>query len=154
VAGLVPPNWGRLILVNSILTAMLAHAMAAGILHAGVIEAIDKRRRAFLWTGEETCHGGNCKVARTDFCTPKNLGGLGILSIQSQNSALLTKFLTKLYFDTSAPWVDWFRRRYGWNGSKDLGDTHHLDTHVWKDIAAGLKAFRSITKVSHLDSLS
>ncbi|KAK1685871.1 hypothetical protein QYE76_046719 [Lolium multiflorum] len=57
------PIGGRLILVNSVLTAMLAHAMSAGLLPAGVIEAIDKRRRAFLWTGEETCNGGSCKVA-------------------------------------------------------------------------------------------
>ncbi|XP_071685447.1 uncharacterized protein [Lolium perenne] len=80
--------------------------MAAGLLPAGVIEAIDKRCRAFLWTGEETCHGGKCKVA----------------------------------------WKD-FRRRYGWNGTRDLGDYHYLDTPVWKDIAVGLSTFRAITKV-------
>jgi hypothetical protein len=122
--------------------------MAVGLLLAGVVEAIDKRHRAFLWTGEETCHGGKCKVAWTDVCVPKNLGGLGILSIQSQNSTHLTKFLTKLHSDTSAPWADWFRRHYGWNDSRDLWDTHHHDTHVRKDIAAGLVVFRSITKVS------
>jgi hypothetical protein len=42
------PIGGRLILVNSVLTALLAHAMAAGLLPAGVLEAIDKRRRAFF----------------------------------------------------------------------------------------------------------
>jgi hypothetical protein len=57
------PIGGRLILVNSILTAMLAHAMGADILPADVVEAIDKRPRAFLWTGDETCNGGKCKVA-------------------------------------------------------------------------------------------
>jgi hypothetical protein len=45
-------------LVNSVLTAMLAHAMGIGLLPAGVIEAIDKRRWAFLWTREESCNGG------------------------------------------------------------------------------------------------
>jgi hypothetical protein len=94
-----------MVLVNSVLTAMLAHAMAAGLLPAGVIEAIDKRCRAFLWTGEETCHGGNCKVAWKDVCVPKDRGGLGVLSIHSQNSALLTKFLTKLHSDNTAPWA-------------------------------------------------
>nr|XP_051229881.1 vegetative cell wall protein gp1-like [Lolium perenne] len=55
---------GWLILVNFVLTAMLSHAMAAVLLPAPVIEAIDKRRRAFLSTGEETCNGEktpNCK---------------------------------------------------------------------------------------------
>nr|XP_051208403.1 uncharacterized protein LOC127325637 [Lolium perenne] len=91
---------------------------------------------------------GTAKLPGKMSAPQKKLGGLGILSIQSQNSALLTKFLTKIHSDTSAPWAVWFRRRYGWNGSRDLGDTHRLDTHVWKDIVAGLKVFRSVTKVS------
>jgi hypothetical protein len=76
---------------------MIAHAMAAGLLPAGVIEAIDKRRRAFFWAGEESCNGGQCKVAWGDVCTPKNKGGLIILSIPAQNPALLSKFLIKLH---------------------------------------------------------
>jgi hypothetical protein len=142
------PIGGRLLLVNSVLTAMIAHAMSAGLLPAGVIEAIDKRRRAFLWTGEETCNGGQCKVAWTDVCAPKNLGGMGVLSIQAQNSALLTKFLTKLHSDSSAPWACWFRRQYGWNGHHDMGDKHYLDTPIWKDILAGIDKFRAISTVT------
>jgi hypothetical protein len=92
-----------LILVNSILTTMLSHDMGDGMLPSNIIEAIDKRRRAFLWTREETFNGGNCKVAWEDVCVLKDLGGLGVLSTRSQNLALLTKFLTKLYSDTSAP---------------------------------------------------
>jgi hypothetical protein len=124
------PIGGRLLLVNSVLTAMLAHAMSDGLLPAGVIEAIDKRRRVFLWTGEETCNGGQCKVAWADVCAPKKLGGLGVLSIQAQNSALLTKFLTKFHSYSSAPWACWFRHQYGWNGHHDMGDHHYLDTPI------------------------
>jgi hypothetical protein len=128
---------------------MLAHAMGADILPADVVEAIDKRCRAFSWTGDETFNGGNCKVAWEDVCIPEDLGGLGILSIESQNTALLTKFLTKLHSDTSVPWACWFRRRYGWHGSsRDLGDPRHLDTPVWKDIVASLETFRSVSKVT------
>jgi hypothetical protein len=127
---------------------MLSHAMSAGLLPVGVIEAIDKRRRAFLWTGDESCNGGQCKVAWQAVCVPKKLGGLGVISLPSQNSALLAKFLTKIHSDSSAPWASWFRRMYGWNGSRDLGDRHHLDTPIWKDIVTGLPAFRSISKVT------
>jgi hypothetical protein len=42
------PIGGRLILVNAILTAMMSHAMTSGLLRAGVLEAIDKRRRTFF----------------------------------------------------------------------------------------------------------
>jgi hypothetical protein len=52
------PIGGCMFLVNSALTVMLAHAMGIGLLPAGVIEAIDKRRWAFLWTREESCNGG------------------------------------------------------------------------------------------------
>jgi hypothetical protein len=48
------PIGGRLLLVNSVLTAMIAHAMAAGLLPPGVVEAIDKRRHAFFWDGGES----------------------------------------------------------------------------------------------------
>jgi hypothetical protein len=36
---------------------------------------------------------------------------------------------------------------YGWNGDRVLGDRHHLDMPVWKDIIAGLPPFRSVSKV-------
>jgi hypothetical protein len=51
--------------------------MSVSLLPARVIEAMDKRRHAFLWTGEEVCHGGHCKVAWLEVWTPKNLGGSG-----------------------------------------------------------------------------
>jgi hypothetical protein len=122
--------------------------MSAGILPAGVVEAIDKRRRSFLWTGEETCNGGQCKLAWTEVCTPKKFGGLGVLSLQAQNAALLSKFLTKMHSTSSAPWASWFRRNYGWSASRDLGDHHYLDTPIWKDIVAGLNTFRDISSVT------
>uniref|UniRef100_A0ACD5YLB1 Uncharacterized protein n=1 Tax=Avena sativa TaxID=4498 RepID=A0ACD5YLB1_AVESA len=110
---------------------MLAHAMSAGLLPAGVVAAIDKRRRAFLWTGDDSCTGGQCK-----------------------NSALLAKFLTKIHSNTDAPWACWFRRRYGWSDTRDLGDPHSLDTPIWKDIVAGLSFFRSISIVNIGDGSS
>jgi hypothetical protein len=52
------PIGGWLLLVNSVLTAMIAHAMAARLLPPRVVSAIDKRMRAFLWAGDESCNGG------------------------------------------------------------------------------------------------
>jgi hypothetical protein len=59
------PIGGRLLLSNSVMTAMFTHAMSAGILSTGMVEAIDKRRRAFLWNDKETCNDDQCKVAWT-----------------------------------------------------------------------------------------
>uniref|UniRef100_A0A0D9V753 Uncharacterized protein n=1 Tax=Leersia perrieri TaxID=77586 RepID=A0A0D9V753_9ORYZ len=63
--------------------------MGALYLPAVVVEAIDKRRRTFLWT----------------VYSPKGKGGLGVKSIQLQNEALLQKFLIKLHKQCDAPWV-------------------------------------------------
>ena len=142
------PIGGRLILVNSVISAKFAHVMSACLLPASVIEAIDKRRRAFLWTGEETCTGGHCKVAWDEVCKPKKLGGLGVLSISSQNSALLSKTLSKLHSPSDAPWNLWFHRQYGWSDSRDLGYPHYLDTPIWKSVVDGLASFRLHSSVS------
>jgi hypothetical protein len=94
--GRSPPIGGRLLLINSILTVMLAHAMSAGLLPVGAIEAIDKRRCDFLWTGKESCNDGQCKVAWIIVCTPKNAGGpIGFLV-----SSLVT-WVTSTIVDTS-----------------------------------------------------
>ena len=56
------PIGGRLILVNSVITAKFAHAMSAGLLPAGAVEAIDRRCRAFLGMGEENVLGDTAKL--------------------------------------------------------------------------------------------
>jgi hypothetical protein len=45
---------GRLVLVNSVLDSLPVYAMGALQLPQGVVDALDARRRAFLWAGEES----------------------------------------------------------------------------------------------------
>jgi hypothetical protein len=54
--------------------------MAIG-LPTWVIKAIDKKRCAFLWTGTDSVHGGQCRVSRTNVYHPKAFGGLGIADL-------------------------------------------------------------------------
>jgi hypothetical protein len=56
------PIGGRLLLVNSVLTAMIAHAMAAGTLPPGDVEAIDKRHRTFFGLGRKLATAVNAKL--------------------------------------------------------------------------------------------
>lgn len=81
--------------------------MAAMGLHKTVIKAVDRHRRAFFWTGEDTCHGSKCLVAWEYVCSKKVDGGLGLKDLQTQNRCLLLKFVDKLFTGAQAPWKEW-----------------------------------------------
>lgn len=80
---------GRLALINSVLSALPSYMMGAILLPKRVIAAIDKRRRAFFWMGEENCHSGNCKIAWDKVCSPKEKGGAGIKNLEIEQMSSL-----------------------------------------------------------------
>jgi len=54
---------GRAVLVNSVLDSALIYTLSAMQLPQGTIDALDKKRRAFLWSGEATTTSARCLVA-------------------------------------------------------------------------------------------
>ena len=66
--------------------------MAIG-LPSWVIKAIDKKRRAFLWTGTDSANGEQCRVSWTNVCRPKAFGGLGIPNLRLAGFALRVRWL-------------------------------------------------------------
>jgi hypothetical protein len=79
---------GRVLLTKVTLSAIPVHISIACCLSGWVIEQIDKRRRAFLWSGTETTTGGKCKVAWPFVCRPTSLGGLGVTDLRFFGFAL------------------------------------------------------------------
>ena len=105
---------GREVLVRSVLSSFPIYAMCSLLLPKGVIEIIDAKRRAFLWTGKTSCSGSDCKAPWELVCIPKEKGGLGITDLHTHNKCLLQKFLTKLLAPSDAPWHSWFSSKYSW----------------------------------------
>ena len=57
------------------------------------------------------------KAAWELVCLPKSEGGLGVLNLQTQNEALLLKYLHKFFNRQNIPWVNLIWERHYANGS-------------------------------------
>lgn len=96
---------GRLVLINSVLSALPTFYMCSLHIPPSVLDQIDKYRKHRLWSGGDINRKGSCLAAWTTACKPKEEGGLGIIDLRAQNSALLLKFLDKFYNHANTPWV-------------------------------------------------
>ncbi|KAK1302387.1 hypothetical protein QJS10_CPB12g00586 [Acorus calamus] len=79
----------------------------------GIVDKLDSMRRRFFWSGVSTASTKPCTVKWNYICTPKALGGLGVLELQRMNKALLSKWLWKWVDSPNSLWVKLFRERYG-----------------------------------------
>jgi hypothetical protein len=82
-------------------------------------------------------------VAWLKCCKPKMKGGLGIINLRSQNSALLLKHLDKFYNRKEIPWV-----KLIWHAHYSNGDIPYASTNRgsfwWRDILKLCDLFRGI----------
>lgn len=97
---------GRLVLVNSLFSALPTYYMCSLVIVPSVIHQIDRFRKHCIWSKGDISRRGTCLAAWELMCRPKEEGELGIINIQNQNSATLMKFLDKFYNHADAPWVN------------------------------------------------
>lgn len=90
------------------------------------IQAIDRRRRAFFWTSEDSCHGSKCLVAWDNVQSSKAQGGLGVKDLELQNRCLLMKFVDKVFSHSNAPWKSWVLQ----NASPFDSNSHSGDSFI------------------------
>jgi hypothetical protein len=97
-------NAGRVLLTKVTLSAIPVHVSIACCLSQWAIGQIDRRRRAFIWTGTESTSGGKCKVAWASVCRPAGLGGLGVLDLRYFGFALRLRWEWLRRTDTTRCW--------------------------------------------------
>ncbi|GJN32817.1 hypothetical protein PR202_gb21348 [Eleusine coracana subsp. coracana] len=93
----------------------------------GFLDAYDSRRRAFLWSGEETISGAQCLVSWERACLPKKDGGLGVRDLSLQNTCLLLKLLHRVHDTTDSAWARWIKAEFG--GPLDAPVHNEAGTH-------------------------
>jgi hypothetical protein len=118
--------------------------MCSYLLPQGVLESIDKRRRAFFWTGKDSCSGARCLIAWDKVLLSKQEGGFGVKDLHRQNRCLLLNFVHKLHQTHSVPWKDWFRQ----HSAQDLGDVTSSPSFLDKIVQKCLPLYRRITRAT------
>lgn len=132
---------GRVTLINAVLDGRLTYAMGAMALPPGVLDALDARRRAFLWTGTDKATGARCFVAWEKATTRKEDGGLGIRRLDTQNACLLLKLIHRLHHPQDSSWATWARQHINLATLEGAMVGEH-----WTTLRALLPAYRSITQ--------
>jgi hypothetical protein len=99
---------GRLVLCNAVLNNLATYFMCSYLLPRGVIDSIDKRCRAFFWTGKDSCSGARCLTAWDKVVSSKQERGVGIKDLHRQNRCLLLNFVHQLHQPILLPWKSWF----------------------------------------------
>ncbi|KAF7839228.1 ribonuclease H [Senna tora] len=85
----------RATLIQSVCSSMPLYHMQHNMLPKSVINQVEKLERAFLWGSspeKKHCH----HIGWNKICTPKALGGLGILSLREMNMAFFYKLAWQL----------------------------------------------------------
>ena len=133
---------GRAVLADAVLGNLLIYAMGAIELPKGTIEALDSRRRAFVWSGQDKVSGAQCLVAWDSVCLPKELGGLGLKNLATQKQCLLLKLIHRLHNPGASSWARWARQRICLATL-----TGELQGPHWKSLQELLPLYRAITTV-------
>ncbi|KAL0284166.1 UNVERIFIED_CONTAM: putative ribonuclease H protein [Sesamum radiatum] len=126
---------GRLQVIKSVLMSLNVYWAMAFILPKGVIRAVEKKMRNFLWKGNSVV--GYPKVAWSDVCRPIEEGGLGIRDILALNKALMSRHLWNVIQNNqSSIWVKW------------ITHTHLRHKSVWTvDLKGGSWGWRKLLRL-------
>jgi hypothetical protein len=107
----------RLEMVNAVLLALPTFFMGNVKLPPTVYKHIHKYRKYCMWRGADMNARKPCLAAWKLATRSKENGGMGIISLATQNDALLLKNLHKFYNRMDLPWVQFIWDNYYRNKS-------------------------------------
>jgi hypothetical protein len=127
---------GRLILLNSVLSAIPIFFLSYLKMPVKVWKEVVKIQRKFLWGGLSK-KNKTCWVKWEDVCRPKNMGGLGVRDLRLVNISLLAKWRWKLLSSEKEVWKDVVAAKYGddvlFNARPMHGAVDRLASKWWVD---------------------
>jgi hypothetical protein len=133
---------GRLELVNSIFSALPTFFMCTLKIPKTIIKKIDRSRKHCLWRGDAINSKKPQLIAWNAVTQRKVNGGLGVLRLETQNEALLIKFLHKFFNHSDLPWVHLIWNKYYL--SRGLPGHRNIGSFWWKSMIKLLPNFKGL----------
>lgn len=124
---------GRITLAKAVLGSLPTYFLSLFVAPVGIIDALEKIRRKFVWggTNEKTCINW---VAWEKIVAPKVVGGLGLGSIRAQNLALIAKWWWRFRRDPNSFWASIVRGLHGLGDNLGTVWASKTSNSTWKNI--------------------
>ena len=100
---------GRALVVNQVLLATAWYIASCWMLHPGVISRLRRLVRNYLWAGSDGTQDTRARVAWHTYILPRAEGGLGIIDLEIQSRALISKCIIRGLFPGNEPWKAFLR---------------------------------------------
>ncbi|XP_059450878.1 uncharacterized protein LOC132181647 [Corylus avellana] len=125
---------GRLMLINSVATAIPSYAMSTFLLPKSLCSQLDKAFKKFWWGFPSSKTRNLSLKSWNSICTPKVFGGLGIRRMKDVNLALISKLGWKLLTGSDSLWVSQLSGKYLQSESFLSPSSLSSSSWLWKGI--------------------
>lgn len=140
---------GKLEMTNAVFTSLPMFFLCTFLMHKTINKQVDKYRKHNLWRDGNVNAKNPPKAAWEMVCLPKSEGGLGVLNLETQNMALLLKYLDKFFNKADIPWVHMIWEKYYKNGK--LPNHTPKGSFRWRNVLKLLDRYKGLAIVAMED---
>lgn len=134
---------GKTVLIKSVLSSIPYYQMQTSLMPSGALHELEKISRNFLWS--QTAESKKLHLIGWETCKQdKDLGGLGIKDLCSQNEAFMMKLCWGILTKPEALWVKCLKCKYDCGeGTHPKVERKRNQSAVWKGTVAVWDRFMS-----------